>query len=68
MAVRWERQEDQLILSVDIPANTTATILLPGAWKILDRSGLDFEEAGNQFKAHTGSGRYKILCQMDEFA
>lgn len=46
--VRWERSVDGLTLKVDIPANTTATVFVPG------QAGQQFFESGHPAGESTG--------------
>lgn len=65
--IRWERsasQENDMILRVEIPANTTATIILAQVEKIVDCDSLSFKKNGNSFQADTGSGSFKVRYQI----
>jgi alpha-L-rhamnosidase len=64
----WERKGDKIIIKVSIPANTTATIVLPAtdASKVTeggkpisgDNFFVDLNSAGNKVMFETGSGDY----------
>lgn len=63
IAVRWEKQKNQITLKIEIPANTTATIRLQQTENVLDCGGLIFEKTENMFAADAGSGKYSIRFQ-----
>lgn len=63
IAVRWERQGQVITLKIEIPANTTATIRLKQAEKIINYGGLDFAELENMLAADIGSGEYTVQYQ-----
>lgn len=68
---RWEHTESNVILSVEIPANTTAVVTLPGAelesiresGKILTESEgvLNITENTGNVIVETGSGTYRFV-------
>ncbi|MEY8332753.1 family 78 glycoside hydrolase catalytic domain [Lachnospiraceae bacterium 47-T17] len=64
IAVRWEREGDEMTLHVEIPPNTTASIVLSQVLAVTDRGGLDFIKKERGFTAESGSGsitvRYRI--------
>lgn len=57
----WEDQGDKVILHVTVPVNTTATICLDEAKKVLEADGLTFAEQSGYRKAEAGSGSYRIV-------
>ncbi len=59
--VRWEKQEGHIVLDVEIPHNTSATIVLPQDSEILECNGLKFVRDKNSYTADAGSGGYRIL-------
>jgi alpha-L-rhamnosidase len=66
----WKLDEDVLTMEVEVPANTTASIHIPGSpdeIKIngnpLAGSGADFEQTNSETVVVSGSGRY-ILQTM----
>lgn len=64
---RWERsasQENDMILRVEIPANTTATIILSQVEKIVDCDSLSFKKNGNSFLTDAGSGSFIVRYQI----
>lgn len=58
--VRWEIHDREVLLSFKIPANTTASVFLEGAKKILDGDGLIFEKEEEYCVAKAGSGEYTV--------
>ncbi len=54
--VRWEREEDRMVLEVEIPVGATADIVVPEGAELLETDGLDFRNG----TARTGSGSYRI--------
>ncbi len=63
----WELNEDQLEMEVKIPANTSASIYIPGGPDqimvndvALADSGLSYEIEDNQVMGEIGSGKYHI--------
>ncbi|MEO8534376.1 MAG: glycoside hydrolase family 78 protein [Flavobacterium sp.] len=69
IASSWEKKEGKLILKVEIPANTTATIKLPVSKnseikvnkKMMD---LSFDEKDKKPTLNLGSGIYTIECKI----
>ena len=60
ITVRWEKQKDQMMLYAEIPANTTATIILPQEGKPIECGGLHFKATQSGLTADVGSGKYRI--------
>src|SRR3954454_9404132 len=67
VATSWRRDGDAFELSVDVPANVTATVVLPGEDGTLTEGGADASDAagvrdvrrdGGHWRIKTGSGRY----------
>lgn len=58
--VRWEAEGNQVMLTLHIPANTTAEIYLDGAKQVLEADELYFVLKEGYMKAQAGSGLYKI--------
>lgn len=63
ICVGWERKEKQMVLGVQIPDNTTATIILNQNIKMMDSDGLKFIKKDNHYVADAGSGNYRICYQ-----
>lgn len=55
-----------MTLYVEIPVNTTATLILSQADSILDSCSLDFVRNGDFFEGTVGSGQYTIRYQLKE--
>lgn len=71
IASGWEVDQGQLIMEVEIPANTTATIHIPGGAAGISINGTGLKESGMEFKeldgkvlAKTGSGKYTIITSL----
>ena len=62
--VRWEKREDQILLDVSVPHNTSATLVLPQDCEITERYGLDFARVKEKYIANAGSGNYRVLCKV----
>jgi alpha-L-rhamnosidase len=61
----WRRQGDTLLLQVEIPANVTATVLLPGAPAAEDEDGvLAVAADGEHWAVDVGSGRYRFSAAL----
>lgn len=60
ITVRWERKEEQIVLDVEIPANTRAAIRLDQAKSVADGDGLAFRPMEGFMEAEAGSGTYRI--------
>lgn len=56
----WKWDQDEVVLTVEVPVNATATIVLDGAEEVLDADGLTFEKENGEYAAQTGSGTYTI--------
>lgn len=63
VGVRWEVKEKDVLLIVQIPANTTAQIRLDEAVSVKEGDGLSFKEGGGYLYAEAGSGQYRILFE-----
>lgn len=59
----WHFANNTVTLTVEIPANTSADIILSQALKILDDDGLKFSYE-TSWKATAGSGQYTIVYQI----
>ncbi len=74
--VHWEKREgDTVVLSVQVPPNTTAVLELERAGAILENGGLNFarsvgagrsgmQEDGNTYRAETGSGNWSVAYRL----
>jgi alpha-L-rhamnosidase len=67
----WKLDGEQLTMEVVIPANTTATIHIPGESSGITINGSSLEDAGLEFKlldgkvlGKTGSGTYSIVTAL----
>ncbi len=60
IASRWELNRDIVKLQITIPHNTTSTIILDGAEKIISSDGLTFTKKEGKYQTLTGSGIYNI--------
>lgn len=58
--VKWQIDRNRVMLTVVIPANTTAEIRLIEAKKVQESDGLEFERRGEYLSAEAGSGTYSI--------
>lgn len=64
--VRWETEEDKVILTVRIPANTTASVRLDEAEEVLEADSLSFVQKSGYMEAEAGSGTYRILFRRGD--
>ena len=64
VCVKWEIQGEQVILTVQIPVNTTAEIRLDQAKTVVENAGLTFAQASDYMTAETGSGTYRIIFRQ----
>jgi alpha-L-rhamnosidase len=71
----WRRDGKQLTMEVEVPANTTASIHIPGKPEQifingtgLVRSGIDYSATAEGVVAETGSGHYKVTTALEETA
>lgn len=64
IGVCWERKEDQIILDIEVPHNTRATVQLPKTSEIAERGGLEFAENADFIAADAGSGKYRIRYRV----
>ena len=61
----WRRSGDTLLLQVEIPANVTATVLLPGAPAAEDEDGVHaVRRDGDHWAVDVGSGRYRFSAAL----
>ena len=58
--VRWTHEDQEVLLSVTIPFNTTATIVLDTCQEMIDADEIFFEETDGLVIGHIGSGTYTI--------
>ena len=71
VGVKWEVEGPKVMLTVNIPVNTTASIRLDEAKKVVDAAGLEFGdnsenksmESMNFLEAEAGSGEYRIVFE-----
>jgi alpha-L-rhamnosidase len=76
VASGWETRENQLLVSVEIPANTTATVRLPRCKveKVTEggqplpqvRGMLRFSQTGQTASIELGSGRYEFSYPLED--
>jgi alpha-L-rhamnosidase len=64
--VKWEVEGERTVLSVQIPANTTATIRLDEAKEVLESDGLTFAKKDKDLETEAGSGTYRIVFVRNE--
>ena len=64
IASGWEVDQDEITLKVEIPCNTTATIILLDAVEIISADGLEFQKIEGQQQVEAGSGKYTIVYQI----
>jgi alpha-L-rhamnosidase len=69
----WKLEEEQLIMEVEIPANTTASIYVPGDPVAIDINGSalvdlgwDHTQMDGATVFSTGSGTYTIKTSLQE--
>lgn len=62
----WNKNENQVELSVCIPANTTAAIKLIDGIHIIDSDGISFTKDQDGFLGNVGSGTYVITYQIQQ--
>ena len=60
VGVSWEVKDDIVELEVEIPHNTTATVILNQAKSVCDAAGQMFERIGAGLSADVGSGKYRF--------
>ncbi len=58
--IAWKIKGQQVEITVDIPANTTASIRLDQCKKVIESDGLTFKNQGAYYEAISGSGSYSI--------
>lgn len=68
----WELDGDQLTMNVVIPANTSATLHIPGTSEDITingnkiaNSGIDFRELDGSMVGKTGSGHYTVVTILN---
>ena len=59
--VRWERRNDEVVLSVQIPPNTAARIILEPTAEVVDAGGLDFTASPDAMQTEAGSGTWNMI-------
>ena len=62
--LKWQVDDDQVTVSVQIPANTTAEIRLSDVKELVQTDELQFRKEGTYMTASTGSGHYRIQYIM----
>ena len=62
--LKWQVDDDQVTVSVQIPANTTAEIRLSDVKELVQTDELQFRKEGTYMTASTGSGHYCIQYIM----
>jgi alpha-L-rhamnosidase len=67
----WKLDGEQLTMEVEIPANTSATIHIPGMvsgisinGSSLEQSGINYKEMDGKVLGKTGSGKYTIVTTL----
>ncbi len=60
LSIRWDIKKELGVLNVTIPHNTSATITLSQAKRIVEADGLVFKLEDNVYKSPAGSGTYRI--------
>ncbi|MCK5065953.1 MAG: alpha-rhamnosidase, partial [Bacteroidales bacterium] len=67
----WKLEGDQMTMEIEVPANTSATIHIPGGPSGIVVNGTPLEESGISFKkldgkvvGKTGSGSYTIVTSL----
>jgi alpha-L-rhamnosidase len=65
ICVKWETEGENIVLTTQIPANTTASIRLDEAKAVLENDGLTFVQKENYQEAETGSGTYRIVFRQN---
>ena len=60
IVIRWKREGRKVILEAEIPANSSADIVLMQAVEVYDGDGLEFVKGAGGYKASAGSGKYKV--------
>jgi len=67
----WKLDGEQLTMEIEIPANTSATIHIPGEvsgmtinGNSLEDSGVEFKELDGKVLGNTGSGTYTIVTTL----
>lgn len=65
--VGWEKNEQYMKLEMQVPCNTTVTIILPEGSKIADHDGLNFVQNESHWAAEAGSGKYTVLVLNNSY-
>ncbi len=60
VAVRWEVKEEQITFQVQVPVNTTATLILEEGAKEPQGDGVWTQNADGLWQSETGSGCWKV--------
>ena len=60
IGVRWDVSGQDVSLCVNVPANTSATLVLTGAETLLEADGVKFIRNAEGFTAEVGSGEYRL--------
>ncbi len=61
MRSEWRVEKEQVVLQVEIPCNTTATVLLRDATQVLEHDGTTMQSCSNGFSCNIGSGIYTFV-------
>ena len=65
IGVKWERDEKSVVLSLRVPANTSATISLLHCTEIKSADSLSFSKNGDEMRSECPSGIYKIEYRIE---
>ena len=57
----WHKDGDKFDWQIEIPANTTATIILPGSPRSITKNGQPVRMPCNSLTL--GSGKYHFICE-----
>ena len=60
IGVRWEVSGQEVSLYVNVPANTSATLVLAGGEILLEADDVDFIRNAEGYTAEVGSGEYRL--------
>ncbi|MDO4305328.1 MAG: family 78 glycoside hydrolase catalytic domain [Eubacteriales bacterium] len=63
--VKWEAEGSRTVLTVQIPANTTASVRLDEASEVTEAAGLAFVKKECYMEAQAGSGTYRIVFERN---
>ncbi|MFH8249025.1 family 78 glycoside hydrolase catalytic domain [Microbacterium sp. B2969] len=70
-ASSWEKDDQRLTLTVDVPANTTAEVWVPtgGDQAVLTPNRATFERVDGEFAVYTvGAGRFTFVAPTDSYS